>query len=63
MGRSYFELNLIFTGRSNEYSVSMSFAQFAQTWTGGDNSGAWAANVTQIVGANPNETLGDWFNS
>jgi hypothetical protein len=62
-GALYYELNLIFTGRSSVYSLSMTFAQFANKWTGGDNYGAWAANVVSAIGASVGETLGDWFNS
>jgi hypothetical protein len=59
----YYELNLIFSGRSSVYQTSMSFAQFAQTWTGGDNAGAWAATVTSSVSASPDTALADWFNA
>jgi hypothetical protein len=62
-GALYYELNLIFSGASKVYSTAMSFQQFAQTWTGGDNYGAWAQTVTNAVGAQLTESLGDWFNS
>jgi hypothetical protein len=62
-GALYYELNLIFTGQSKVYTLDMTFAKMAQLWTGGDQSGAWAANVVSVVGASVNETLGDWFNS
>ena len=59
----YFELNLIFTGQSSSFDTSMTFAQFAQKWTGGDNFNAWASNVTSTVGASAGTTLADWYNA
>jgi hypothetical protein len=59
----YYELNLIFLGESSQYNPSMTFAQFAQKWTGGDNAGAWASNVTSSISASPGTLLSDWYNA
>lgn len=54
-----------FTGVSTYYSPGMTIAQFAQTWTGGDQADSWAATVLAVVNAKlgtsltPDNTLQD----
>jgi hypothetical protein len=59
----FHQLGLIFSGQSNVYSTSMTFAQLAQTYTGGDNASSWAATVAGALGVTPDTTLEDWYNS
>ena len=55
----YNELNLIVTGASKYYSPSMTIAELAQQWTGGDNAAGWAQTVAQSLGVTVNTTIAD----
>lgn len=37
------------SGQSSVYAPSMTLAQFAQTWTGGDQADSWARNVSDAL--------------
>lgn len=53
------KLSNILNGSSSVYSPDMTISQFAQTYTGGDNSDAWANTVSSQLGVTPDTTLGD----
>jgi hypothetical protein len=56
----YNQLNLIFSLQSHVYNPAMTFLDMAVKWTGGDNAGAWAANVAASLGVQTSTTLADW---
>lgn len=45
----YGELQYIARGASGNYQPTTPIAAFAQTWTGGDNAPAWAAEVIDVL--------------
>ena len=51
------KLNNIMSGNSRVYSPSMTISQFAQTYTGGDNSSSWASTVAASLGVSTDTTL------
>lgn len=53
------KLENILAGMSQTYPLSMTIQDLAQTWTGGDNALAWAANVSQRIGVTTDVTLSD----
>lgn len=59
----YRELDLIFTGKSKEYSMFMTFSQMAVVWTGNDNPVGWAETVSKSLGVLPDTTLLSWNNN
>jgi hypothetical protein len=61
---AYREAWVVLTGQSHYVKISMTFAQFAQVYTGGDNPGEWAHIVTEELSmADPDkDTLQDYLN-
>jgi hypothetical protein len=56
----YRKLRRIQDGISSVYSRTLSLADFAQKYTGGDNADSWAANVASFLGLDPYQnTVGD----
>jgi hypothetical protein len=55
----YTKLQNIMSGASSVYSPSMTIAQLAQTYTGGDNADGWAQTVADDLGVSTDTTLAD----
>jgi hypothetical protein len=55
------KISNIAAGNSKVYSATDSWETFASKYAG--NSSAWLANVTQILGVDPNSTLADYVNA
>jgi hypothetical protein len=53
----YHQLSLVVSGASAYYSLDMSIADFAVTWTGNDNPAGWTATVVQYLNANGYPTV------
>jgi len=53
------KLQNIFSGNSSVYSPDMTISEFAQTYTGGNNSDTWAQSVASDLGVTPDTTLAD----
>jgi hypothetical protein len=53
------KLSNILSGNSSVYNPDMTISQLAQTYTGGDNSDAWASTVAGQLGVTPDTTLSD----
>jgi len=51
------QCDLMLTGNSHVYKVSMNLLQVAQLYTGGDNAGPWAQIVSQALGVGMMTTL------
>jgi len=49
------------TGGSHVYSPTMTLAQIARIYTGGDQSGFWATNAARVLGISPDQTLVDFL--
>lgn len=59
----YAQIKKIVDGTSKYYNLSMSWYDFAATWTGRDNWTSWAETVASQLGVNPNSTLAEYFNA
>ena len=55
------QIELIASGKSAFYRPDMTFAQIARIYTGGDKPDAWAAIVTQEIGATPDTVFVQWW--
>lgn len=52
------ELTKVEDGAAKYLNPNMTLAQFAETWTGGDQSAAWAENVASFLGVTTDTTIG-----
>ncbi len=55
------QLDRIYSGRSAYYNPGMTFLEMAFTWTGNDNTEAWAAVVAATCGVSPQHTLAQYL--
>jgi hypothetical protein len=53
------KLQNIANGGSRTYSPDMTWAEIAQHWAG--NSGAWASNVTRVLGVSQDSTFAEYL--
>lgn len=53
---------LMLSGNSRVYSLSDTFSDVAQKYTGGDNASSWASNVASALGLSVSNTLEDYAN-
>lgn len=57
------QLELIAGGGSHVYTPSMSIADMAVKYTGGDQANSWASNVAETLGVDPSTSIGDLLGS